>query len=105
MNPKKAREVFNSFHLPDGSSEILLRFAISEDGSAVESFSVSQRSVIKGKLREIIRYDCSGREGVNVHKFYLNPPQKEYLNRPMDYDTVIELFDRISKNWHMYKAE
>ncbi len=105
-NDKKRREIQFTQYLdpPTNLSELRVRVRLSEDHKGVESFSVSQRSAVWGKIQEIIRFDCSAREGVNVHKFFKKPAEKLYLDKEKTYDTIFELMDDIEKKWQIYKS-
>ncbi len=84
---------------------LFVKFILSQDHAEVLGFVVSQLITLKGRKEEIVRFDGSFKERVNVHKFYLKPAEKQYLDNDISYETL-ELFKaHIRKNWHMYAAK
>src|SRR3989344_606450 len=83
-------------------NKIIGRVVFSKDYKATEEFSVSLISSIDEKQIEVIRFDCSNMENVNVHRFYNNPPTKHYLNEEKTPETVLTFWDNIRRNWPEY---
>lgn len=101
---KKARDI--EFEIPiTQECWIIVRYRYSEDGAQTESFSVSQMSFIFGVEKEVIRFDASEREPVNVHEFFVNRSKKRILNKPINYDTIKWCIENIQTNWFEYKQK
>jgi hypothetical protein len=86
-------------------NKLFVRFVFSPDFKEVEEFAVIYLTTIEGETFEVIRFDCSGRETVNVHQFFSRQPEKHYLNREKNFATLQEFIENIRKNWHIYKAK
>ena len=102
---KKERDECFEENLEKNQSVMIVRFRFSEDMKSIDSFSVSQMSLVFGELKEIIRYDCSETERVNVHEFFINKHQKRFFDKPKNADTVIWCMNRIRKNWREFKSK
>ncbi|MFH1752024.1 MAG: hypothetical protein ABH821_03760 [archaeon] len=100
MCRKEREENWNE--ILDSKNRIYSRYVFSIDFKRIEEFAIVYVSQIQGKTVEILRYDCSKEEGVHVHKFYLKPTRKRYLNKEKNFDTIIELTNHIRENWGIY---
>lgn len=93
-------------YLDDARQNLLfVRFVFFEDNGQIEEFVVSQLVNIGGRTEEIIRFDCSAKEPTNVHRFYLNPPKKFYLNEGLGYGALEIFKSNIRNNWHVYRSK
>ena len=81
---------------------ILCRFVLSEDCIRLEAFSVSLICRVLGNPTEIIRFDGSAREEVNVHRLYVKPPSKHYLAREKTIETLEDFCENLRTNWQEY---
>ncbi|MBI2598097.1 MAG: hypothetical protein HYW50_02785 [Candidatus Diapherotrites archaeon] len=86
-------------------NKIFVKFVYSKDFKSVEEFVVSLISIINDRPVEVIRFDCTKKESVNVHKFYNNPPTKHYLEKEKSFDTVNEFIESIKENWVQYRLK
>ena len=100
---KKWREQCFEENLEKNQLVMIVRFRFSEDLKKIDSFSVSQLSRVFGELNEIIRYDASETEGVNVHEFFINKNKKRFFDKPKNADTVLWCMNRIRENWREFK--
>ncbi|HLC92911.1 MAG TPA: hypothetical protein VJH23_04330 [archaeon] len=89
----------------DSGNKIIGRIVFTQDYLSFEAFSIGLISIINEKPAEIIRFDCSIREKVNVHRFYNNPPTKHYLDLEKTPETALELWNIIRANWHEYLSK
>ena len=89
----------------DRENVILARLVCTEDFKSIDEFAIIYCAVKNDTVHEIIRYDCSKDEAVNVHQFFKRPPVKRYLNKDINWDTLCELIADIRKNWMIYRAE
>ena len=80
------------------NNKLFVKFVFSDDFKEVEAFAVSQISIIGEKPVEIIRFYATAKEKTNVHKFYLKPPEKQYLNKEKNFETLEEFMKRIKNN-------
>ena len=102
----KPREQSFSEYLDKGmDNKLFVKFIFSKDYKEIEAFAVSQISIIAEKPVEVIRFDATAREKANVHKFYLKPPEKQYLNNEKSFETLEEFIKRIKNNWRMYRSK
>lgn len=100
---EKERQLSNSWHLDkEKKNKIFIRFVFSPDGQNIEEFSVSYCLMVGEKPQEIVRYDCSAREKLHIHKFFQKQYEKQIIDKEMTYDTMQELVENIEKNWIQY---
>ncbi|MEK6941486.1 MAG: hypothetical protein AABW85_01355 [archaeon] len=78
---------------------------ISSDFKEIESLVVSLISIINGKRVEVIRFDCTKREEMNVHRFYNKPPTKHYLKKEKSYESIEEFMNEIRQKWTGYRLK
>lgn len=84
---------------------LIINYAYSENSDEIEEFAIILLTIIEEKPVEIVRFDASNREPPNVHRFYKNPPEKTYLNKPKSFQTMVELIEYVKKNWRRLKIE
>lgn len=99
----KAQEFRFGQHLND-ENKIFVKFVYGKE-SQIEAFVVSLISIVNGKATEIIRFDCTKREEINVHKFYNKPQTKEYLEFSKSFETLEEFIENIKENWVSYRLK
>lgn len=102
MKPRE--QSFSEYLDKEMNNKLFVKFVFSDDFKEVEAFAVSQISIIGEKPVEIIRFDATAKEKTNVHKFYLKPPEKQYLNKEKNFETLEEFMKRIKNNWRMYRS-
>lgn len=104
MEWKKREERFEEILDPGEENKIIARFVFTEDYSNPESFAVIY-AIKKGEqFVEVIRFDGDQKEEPNKHEFWLNPPKKRYLNKPLDWKTMDDCLYEIEKNWRLYRS-
>ncbi|MFH0955005.1 MAG: hypothetical protein V1777_02790 [Candidatus Micrarchaeota archaeon] len=81
---------------------IFVRIRIMNDGVTLESFAMMQVSIINQKKHEITRYDSSIREAINVHKWYCKGNPKEFIQKPLTWETLIGFEEEIWQKWRQY---
>jgi hypothetical protein len=79
--------------------KLLVTYAFVENREDIEEFAIVLLAIIDEKPVEIVRFDCSSKEAVNVHKFYKKPPEKNYLGKTKSFETMVELIEYVKKNW------
>jgi len=86
-------------------NRLFIRFKYDQEFEKIEEFAVAYLIRIKDKMHEIIRYDCSKNESVNVHYFYYKKPVKIYLDKEKSFETLEEFANSIRKNWGSYRIK
>ncbi len=86
-------------------NKLFVRFVFSADFKEVEEFAVIYLTTIDGETFEVIRFDCSKHETLNVHQFFFKRPEKRYLNREKNFTTLQEFIENIRKNWRVYRTK
>lgn len=81
---------------------LFVKYVFTPDGRDIEKFVVIYWIVEGGEKKEIVRFDCSEKERLNVHTFYTNPPEKRYLNPEKSFEVLMKIVDSIRKNWRSY---
>lgn len=81
---------------------VFVRFVFMPDGKLLEEFSISYCNIADRRFYEIVRYDCSGRETVHIHQFYLAPAAKRTLDKEKSFGTMAEFTTLIEKNRRQY---
>jgi len=99
---KERQKTFNWFLDKEEQNKLLVRFVYSPDGKSLESFAIIYCALIDGKIRQIVRYDCSEREEVHLHQFFRKPAVKRHLSKEKTFDTMKEFVALIEKNWRQY---
>ncbi|MFH1390777.1 MAG: hypothetical protein ABIH20_00515 [Candidatus Diapherotrites archaeon] len=102
---KDLEHTFSEYLDKEMQNKLFVRFVFSEDFNKIDAFAVSLISTIREKPREIIRFDASIRERINVHKFYSKPIIKQYLNKEKCFKTLEEFIENIRENWIIYRLE
>ena len=103
--PTQREKSFSEYLDHEKENKLFVKFVFSNDYKNISEFVVSQISIINGKPTEIIRFDCSLKERANVHRFYLNPPEKHYLMNNLSFDTVEIFMKRTRDNWREYRMK
>lgn len=85
--------------------KLFVRYVFSPDFAGVEEFAVSYWTIIDEKIFEVIQYDCSKGEDVNVHRFFSKKLKKRYLDKEKSFDTLMELVEDIEANWRIYRLK
>ena len=103
--PRKTEYKFTEYLDKEKENILFVKFVLSKDSEGPEEFVVSQIATIKGQMQEIIRFDCSAKERMNVHRFYTMPPEKQYLDMGINYETLELAKAGIRQNWHVYRMK
>lgn len=104
MVEKERQQSWSEYLDKKKENKLFVRFVFTPDFKEVEEFAVTYLTTINEKNQEIVRYDCSKEEAVNVHHFFHKPPQKKYLNREKSFETLEDFIEDIRKNWRIYKS-
>lgn len=102
MDWKTREKSFSEFLDEQKQAKLLVRFVFSQDFSSVESFAVILLVAEKEEFKEVVRYDASRFESVNVHEFFWKSPRKRFLDKEVSWDTVEECMGIIRKNRRDY---
>jgi hypothetical protein len=85
---------------------LLVKVMFSDDYSEIIDFVVIYLTSIDEKMKEIIKYDISRKEALNVHYNYLKNKKKIFLkNKKINYETLEEIIDYIKNNWVSLKLK
>jgi spore cortex formation protein SpoVR/YcgB (stage V sporulation) len=84
---------------------ILVKIMFSEDHSKVIEFVIIYFTIIGEKPVEIVKYDVSRKESLNVHYYYQKPAKKIFLKKEVNFETVEEILDLIKRNWTKMKIK
>lgn len=103
MTDETIEEIFSTNLGP--SNVMITRVRFSSDYSIIKGFSIGHHIKTAEKFLEVIRFDGSEKEPVNVHESYFIPPKKHYLNKPLNVDTILEISERIKANWRIYQSK
>lgn len=100
---EKERQSSSSWYLDkEEKNKIFIRFVFTLDCKNIEEFSISYCIIAEEKLQEIVRYDCSAREKLHVHKFFQKRDEKKIIGKEISYETMQEIVEQIEKNWRQY---
>ncbi len=95
-----------SYYLDSEKENLLFfRYVFALDFKEVEEFAVIYLTEIDDKVYEVIRYDCSKDESVNVHQFFRRRKKKRYLNEEKSFDTMLKFVEDIERNWRLYRLK
>lgn len=95
-----------SYFLDAGKENtITIKYLLSEDGREVIEFVIIYTTLINGEPKEVIKYDISKKEALNVHYYYQKPGRKTYINKPVSFETMWEFARRIETNWWNLKQK
>lgn len=90
---------FSEFLDEEKENFIFVKIMFSENHSKIIELVIIYSTPINEKPVEIIKYDVSRKESLNVHYHYQKPPKKLFLNKEVNFETVEEIIDLIRKNW------
>ncbi len=86
----------------DKKDAVFVRVVFSQDLAKIEAFAVSLIISVSESPVELARFDCSLRERLNVHRFYLKPPVKQYLDKETNFESLDYCLQNIKRNWAEY---
>ena len=86
----------------DMKNSLIIKFFFNDDFSDILKFAVVFLHEKDGKFNEIVKYDGSEKERLNVHRNYLDKSQKLYLRGEISFDTMEACVKDIKGNWRMY---
>ena len=84
------------------NSFVLVRVQLKKDASTLESFAVMRFCIISGKKHEILRFEATRRESLNVHRFYSKNRAKEFIGESVTWEAVYKLEKEIKENWERF---
>ena len=99
------KESWNEFLDEEKKNVLLVRLICSEDFKNLDEFAIVYCAIKDDASHEVMRYDCSKREAVNVHQFFRKPTVKRYLKKEKSWETLYEFITNIKKNWIIYRNE
>lgn len=105
MVERERQQSWSEYLDKEKENKLFIRFVFTPDFKQVEEFAVIYLTLLDEKEEEIIRYDCSRREAVHVHKFFQKPLKKTHLSRDKNFDTLQEFIKDIRENWMIYRAK
>lgn len=104
MNKKLAHDWI--YYLDEHKQDyILIKVTFSEDMSKLTEYVIIYLTLINEKPHEIIKYDCSEKEGAHLHNNYSLTQNKIFQTRPVTYETVEEITGYLERNWRMLKSK
>ena len=104
MHRAEREHSWSEFLDREGNNILLVKFLFREDFSGVEEFTVIYLIAVGGKIKEVVKYDCSEKEAVHVHKLFGGKKEKKYLEKEKGFGTLEEFVQDIRKNWRLYRA-
>lgn len=103
MTKKNFQEIQLHEYLDKEKTAVLfIRVLPAQDLKTIEEFVVSLICTIGEKQCEVIRFDSTKKEPLNVHRFYYKPATKHYIEKDKNFETVEELMNHIRENWTTY---
>ena len=106
MKYQNSNEQEWSYFLDDEKENTLtIKYLLSEDGHKVIEFVIIYTTLINGEPKEVIKYDISRKEPLNVHYYYLKPERKTYMDKPISFETMKELAEHIETNWRSLRQK
>ena len=89
-----------SYFVDEGTgTAISVRFILSQDGKNVIEFVIRLTTLVDDEPKNIVMYDVSERETLNVHKYYQKPIEKHYINLEKSIETMNYIMDYLERNW------
>ena len=82
-------------------NQLFIKFEYSPD-FFVHAFVIIYLTKVNGVFEEVVKYDYSQRETLNVHYFFKKHARKEYLDLPSTIDTLFDLKNKLIENWQKY---
>jgi len=104
MRREEREHSWSEFLDTEGNNILLVKFLFPKDFSGVEEFTVIYLIAIGEEIKEIVKYDCSEKEAVHVHKLFGGKKEKKHLEKEKSFDTLEEFVQDIRKNWRLYRA-
>ena len=101
-NNKEREQKFIEYLDKNEKHVLLVRFVFSQDYLRVESFAVIYLALHKNKFTEIVKFDASQFEKVNMHLLYNKGMKKQHLDKEKSWETILEFIQKIRDNWHDY---
>jgi len=101
---KDRQQSWSEFLDKKRENKLFVRFVFSQDFKEVEEFAVIYLIIFEDEEKEVIRYDCSKKEAINVHKFFYKQAKKTYLNKDKSFETLEEFIKDIRENWGIYRS-
>lgn len=97
-------KIINAEYILDKKNNVELKvyLKISQPKKEVIEFVLILFLVSDSKKQEVIKYDFSKKEKLNVHKYYLKEIKKEYLDFDVDSELVFKLKNDIINNYKKY---
>lgn len=86
----------------DAQNKLLIIFSYSEGYKTFEEFVLVYLTKVGDKYVEVIKYDCSRREPLHVHRYYGRNLDKLFIDLPCSIDSLIELKDKLLLEWHKH---
>lgn len=97
-------KIINAEYILDQENNIELKVYLKfyPKSSEIEEFVIILFLVSDDEKKEVIKYDFSKKEKLNVHKYYLKEIKKEYLDFKVDVKFVLMLKKDLRKNYKKY---
>jgi len=102
MKKKLSEYTWSQFLDKNKKFKIYSRYILNDKFTNITEFAIILIYVKEKEIFEILRYDGSLKEWVNVHKFYLGTNEKVYLIKPVSWETLEHFIQDIQKNWRIY---
>lgn len=105
MVERERLESLSYFLDKEEENKLFIRYVFSPNFKGIEEFAVVYCIVDDDNVFEVLRYDCSKREAVNVHQFFHKKPKKRFLDKEKSFDTMLVFVKDIEKNWRDYRLK
>ncbi len=103
---KSTHDLFEEIEYLDDAGENLMIVRVRWDvtGKIVQKFAVLFIHHFSTRKQLIFMADGSQAERVHVHYFFKKPAGKEYQEKPLTEETIIDYMYQIKQNWQWYLA-
>ena len=98
----------HSWYLDDKNEDsVLVKYKYSPARDRVIEFVIVYLTIVDGEPKEVIKYDFSQREALNVHYYYRKPPAKQFIpsNPYPSFEEMWKHVEYIHDNWRSLKRK
>ncbi len=104
MRKAEREQSWSEFLDSEGQNILFVKYIFSEDFKEVREFAVIYLIAMEGEIKEVVKYDCSEKEGTHVHRHCKGKKEKRYMEREKSFETLKEFVQDIRENWRLYRA-
>ena len=104
MRGQRFEQSWSEFLDKEKQNLLLVKYVFSEDFVRVNEFTVIQLLEESGTILEVVKFDCSEKETVHVHRFFSKGEKKKYLKKTKSFESLEDFVKDIRENWRLYRA-